>query len=107
MSLSESVSIFNRVNESFDHVTRTAALVQHVDPVQIQRIRISAQITKVFHHHKRLVVVLLINVSTLGDETQRMRTIKRAVVERINDRLPVRQTDLRRVYQRVNISRIT
>ena len=58
----EAVAIFQRVHETLNHVSRIARLIEHRNPIKIERIRISTQITEVLHYHERLVVVLVINL---------------------------------------------
>ncbi len=54
----EPLPIFGRVDEARNHATRVVRLIEHSDPVEKESVRLSSQITKVFHHRVRLMVVL-------------------------------------------------
>src|SRR5712691_2897086 len=71
--LLEPVAILSSINKAFDHAARVRRIrIQHRDPVQIQQIRIASEIAKVLHHHKRLVVVLRIDLAALSNLSERL-----------------------------------
>src|SRR5215204_7531924 len=51
--MSEPLSILQRVDEAFRHLCRNSAAIQHLGPtINLTRLRISPETTKIVQHHK-------------------------------------------------------
>ena len=83
-SRSEAEAIFQRIHEAIDHVSRVARRIQFLNPVQIGSIWISAQVAKILHHHKRLIVVLVVDLGAFCDLSQYLSSRPRPIAERGN-----------------------
>src|SRR5438093_866253 len=80
----ESLPIFNRTHEAGHHPARIVCLIDDDEPVEIQRIRIAAEISEVLHHHVCFVEILRRNFRTFNYLPQYLRTGQRGVVQSID-----------------------
>src|SRR5437773_1712101 len=94
-SRSESIAIFLGGHEARHHPTWVVGRIQHRDPLQIEAVRLSPEIAKVFHHRISLMVVLRRDFCALDDLSQHLPTSHRRVVQAVNHRLPARQRHAR------------
>src|SRR5260370_11786939 len=66
-SRTESVAIFLRVDEPRDHPAWVVGCVEHLDPLQIESVRLPSQVSEVFHHCISLMIVLGRDFSSLDN----------------------------------------
>src|SRR6266852_3316029 len=71
-SRSEPVAVFLRGHKARHHPARVVGCIQHLNPLQIESVRLPSQVAKVFHHRVRLMIVLSRSLSTLNDLSQHL-----------------------------------
>src|SRR5678815_5899126 len=104
----EAEAILERVHESIHHAAVVTGIgIQHRDPIEIKRIWITTQIPKVLHHHKRLVVVPVVNLCALRNLPQHLRSCPSAIAQGSNPEVTSDMGNARRREQRVDILRVT
>ena len=62
-----------------NHAAGVTGGIEVRDPVEIERVRLAAQVTEVLHDDKSLVVVLVVNLRALCDLSQHLGSSSAAV----------------------------
>src|SRR5712664_1285547 len=66
-SRSESVAILRRIHKARHHPAWVVGCIEHLDPLQIESVRLPSQVSEVFHHRIRLMVILSRDFSALDN----------------------------------------
>jgi hypothetical protein len=64
---SKAAAILEGANKAINHAAVVTGGIEVRDPAEIERIGLAPQVTEVLHHHKSLVVVLVVNLRALCD----------------------------------------